>query len=418
MDTSRVKGSATAAILFFVAFIGYINNLLVVPLLKGMSENLGVGAHQLGYLVTVYGLVVGLVSVVAGPISDKYGRKRLILLFTLLTVITSVLFARSQSLVQLYVFRTLNALTAGPLLALALASVGDCFPMELRGKATGVVTSALFFSSIVGIPLALVLSKVPGLEWRAAFLLVGALSGVVFLAALLLPNRHQPTGQPLRFRPVLERYVGFFSQGNTLPLLLFFLCAYLAVGTFVTYYPAYLMTRRELTTDGLTLVYCTGGFFAFWATRLAGHLADRFNTLVMALLASAIIIITKLVVLNVPTTAETVTAIIVVITIFYMSSDAFRLTSMQTEAVKSVPAESRGAFFGLVSFLMAVGNSLGAAFGSLVLANGHRFSEQPERFAGYVVSCGVAIALILTSMGVLAVRLYRTGQRVHGSPGF
>src|SRR5262249_61045957 len=100
----------------------------------------------------------------------------------------------------------------GGLGAVAIMTViGDLFPPEKRGRATGAITSAFAVASIVGLPLGLVLA-----EWYgrgAPFIALAVLSGVIWLvAALRLP----PVREHLRHarRHPLPEFIAVVHEGH------------------------------------------------------------------------------------------------------------------------------------------------------------------------------------------------------------
>ena len=56
--------------------------MIITPILPQIGEELGIGESRLGTLVSAYSIMVGLFALVAGPVSDKIGRRRILLLGT------------------------------------------------------------------------------------------------------------------------------------------------------------------------------------------------------------------------------------------------------------------------------------------------------------------------------------------------
>ncbi len=357
-------------LLFLVSFIGYFNNLIIGPLLNNMAFDLKVSVSNLGFLVTLYGLVAGFISLIIGPFSDKFGRKKTIVLFAALTAGTSLLFSFSWDLKTLFIFRFLNAMTAGPLIFCAIASVGDYIPAEKRGTVTGIVTSSMFIGTIVGVPMALLLLKHPVLNWRASFYLISFIAILTsLLVAFLLPrNKAAKTNSVISLKGILKNYFSFFKDKKYLGFVTIFLLVSFSIGIFITYFPTYLLNNRKLSLDNLILIYAIGGIFALFFNLIAGRLSDKKNRKLLVITGSLIIAGMMVAIIHVATTPSTLFITVLIISIFYMSAEAFRLTPLQTEALIIVPLEFRGFFIGTIAFLIAGGTSLGAAFGSFLLS--------------------------------------------------
>lgn len=397
-----VRERLVVPVLFLVAFVSYANNLMVAPLMTDMAADYGVEVSRLGLLITVYGLIVGAISLVAGSLSDRYGRRRTIIVCSLLAAVTTVLFTAARDLSELYALRVLNALTTGPLLACAYAAIGDFVAPERRGRATGFVTSALFMSTIVGVPIALLLNQVQGLDWRAAFHGIALLSVLACLGAAVLPRPASAGGGRIDLAALVRGYLAVLSDSRLVGFILVFLLVYVGNGMYITYYPSYLVLERELSTSALAVVYLAGGVCAYAATHWAGRIADRVDRRRMATVASATLAASMIGILYVPTSAATIMWAAIGSAIVYMSSEGFRLTALQTEAIGLAEAERRGTFMGLIASAIAVGTSVGAASGSVLLG---RFAPATgaERLIGYDYDTFAAIVFMALSLLLLHV---------------
>ncbi len=388
-------------VLFLVAFVSYANNLMVAPLMTNMAADFHVEVSQLGLLITVYGLIVGAISLIAGSLSDRYGRRRTIIVCSVLAALTTVLFAASRNLAELYALRVINAVATGPLLACAYAAIGDFVAPERRGRATGFVTSALFMSTIVGVPVALMLNQVQGLDWRAAFYGIALLSVLACLGAATLPRGEQ-AARRINVSGLLRGYIAVLRDSRLAGFILVFLLVYIGNGMYITYYPSYLILERSLSTPALAIVYLAGGICAYTATHWAGRVADRVDRRRMATIASFTLAVSMIGILYVPTTAATIMWAAIASAIIYMSSEGFRLTALQTEAIGLAEPERRGTFMGLIATAIAVGTSIGAAGGSFLLAQfAPTGAISVERMAGYQYDTFAAIAVMVLSLAQL-----------------
>ena len=85
-----------------------------------------------------------------GRLSDVYGRKGFYVAGTAVFLIGSMLSGLSQTIDQLIVFRAVQGLGGGVMMALAFVTVGDLFPPAERGKYQGVVAAVFGLSSVIG----------------------------------------------------------------------------------------------------------------------------------------------------------------------------------------------------------------------------------------------------------------------------
>src|SRR5262249_5345326 len=141
----RVSGKkgfkwSVALILFGVLFLGVSDTQLVGPLLPAIAEDLNTTAGHAGIIVTTYSLAAAAFALVVGPLSDRVGRKRVLVSGLALFTAASFLTYHVSSFNALVIVRTLTGFAAGTLSTCALSFAGDYYPYEQRGRAMGVLS--------------------------------------------------------------------------------------------------------------------------------------------------------------------------------------------------------------------------------------------------------------------------------------
>lgn len=146
------------------------------------------GLDKLSWVVTAYLLTTTLSTPLYGKISDLYGRKKIFQIAIVIFLIGSALSGLSQNMVELIVFRAVQGLGGGGLMALAMAIIGDIVSPRERGRYQGYFGGVFALASIGG-PLAGGFF-VDNLSWRWIFYInipVGILALVITSAVLRLP---------------------------------------------------------------------------------------------------------------------------------------------------------------------------------------------------------------------------------------
>jgi predicted MFS family arabinose efflux permease len=411
-----------AYFLFPTIFIAYLSNLMITPLFKNMATDLSVGIENLGSLVTIYGITAGSIALFAGPVSDKFGRKPVMVAASIGTAVFSLLFALSWSFPTLILFRVLTAIMAGPLMGCALASIPDYIDAHNRGRAVGLMTSAVYMASIVGVPVGLTLAGSNPQHWRWAFFLI-VLLAVITAVALIVGLPHKAAANPqLKLHPaaIVKGYLNALSNAGRRHMCLTYACVYFAHGMYITYYPSYLMVNRSLSIKGLSLLFMCGGLLAFTCTFIAGRIAKQAHRREIFLAATCMLCAAMLAILVLPADASTIFLTALPVGLAYMGSDAFRLTSLQMEALDHADAATRGAFMGLLSFVTAASISAGAAFGGAFLAYAKQAwpahqtptveaIAHPHYLHGYDLLSYIAMGVMLMAVFLL----YRSRQISH-----
>jgi len=113
---------------------------LYLPALPSMSEQLNCSVALVNLSLVVFFIFVSTSSIVWGPLSDKYGRKRILLIGVPLYTLSSVFCVLSQDVFQLIAARILQAIGGGAAMAVNLAIIKDVFPGKKREGTLAFVT--------------------------------------------------------------------------------------------------------------------------------------------------------------------------------------------------------------------------------------------------------------------------------------
>ncbi len=113
---------------------------LYLPALPSMTEQLNCSVAWVTASLIVFFIFLSTSSVLWGPLSDKYGRKRILLIGVPLYIISSIFCVVSQNVIQLIIARIFQAIGAGASMAVNLAIVKDVFPGKKRERTLAFVT--------------------------------------------------------------------------------------------------------------------------------------------------------------------------------------------------------------------------------------------------------------------------------------
>ena len=115
--------------------------MIIAPILPQIGDDLGIADAALGTLVSVYSLMVGIFAILSGPVSDRIGRRRILLVGCGAMTVALILHTLVSDYASFLTVRMFAGMAGGMLSGAAVSYIGDYFPYERRGWATGWVMS-------------------------------------------------------------------------------------------------------------------------------------------------------------------------------------------------------------------------------------------------------------------------------------
>lgn len=173
-------------------FLDLVGFGIVIPLLPYYAETYGASPWQVTLLMAVYSLSQFLLAPVWGNLSDRHGRRPVLLASIAATALFLTGFALSESLVLLFVFRALHGAAAANI-STAQAIVADVTPPEKRAMGMGLIGAAFGVGFTVGPWLG---GELAPYGYEVPILLAAGLSAVNFvLAFFMLPETRKEGGK-------------------------------------------------------------------------------------------------------------------------------------------------------------------------------------------------------------------------------
>ncbi|MET1042709.1 MAG: multidrug effflux MFS transporter [Microbacteriaceae bacterium] len=264
-------------LLLLLTVFGPISMDLYLPALPALTAELGAvtSVAQLTITACLIGLAAG--QLVAGPLSDRFGRRGILLTGIIAYIATSLLCALSPTVELLIVARFVQGLAGGVGIVIAQAAGRDIFTGPALIRFYGRLTVIGGFAAIVGPLLGGVLNTVT--DWRGLFVFLAAIGAGILIVTLSVFRETLPFdqrtgggfGQTIRdFRTLLtdRLFLGAVLNQGFMYAALF---AYLSGATFV------LQDIYGLSPLGYALAFGlnSAGFMVFGY--LAGRAAERWS---------------------------------------------------------------------------------------------------------------------------------------------
>jgi predicted MFS family arabinose efflux permease len=357
--------------LWLLVFSSASQTMIIAPILPLIGDELGIPDAALGTLISAYSLMVGVFAILAGPVSDRIGRRRILLLGCVGMTAALVLHIFAVDYVSFLLVRVLAGSAGGVLSGAAVSYIGDAFPYSRRGWATGWVMSGAAFGQIVGIPLGVVMAA----RWGVSSPFYGFAATMAVTVLLLYFGVPQPpvgrSNHPLTVARAARDYVAMLRRPEVRSGAAAFFLMFLGVSVFVIYLPTWLEREIGATGDEIALMFLVGGIANVITGPQAGRLSDKIGRKRIILLACIGLSIVMLL------TVVLVRSLVSAYVLFFLTMVlvAMRVSPFSALLTALVQDERRGSLMSLTVALGQMGFALGGAIAGPLYAGVGYFSN-------------------------------------------
>ncbi len=186
--------------LFFTMVVVMIGFGIIIPIMPFYVEHFGAGGTEMGAMIAIFSIMQFLSSPFWGDMSDRYGRKRILMIGVIGNALSLLVIGLAQSFWVLFASRAVEGLLSSATLPTVMAYISDSTSEEERGGGMGVIGAAMGVGMVIG----------PGIGgWLGS----GSLSTPFFLASTMsflsllliwfvlpesLPKEHRLSGTKAR----------------------------------------------------------------------------------------------------------------------------------------------------------------------------------------------------------------------------
>lgn len=345
--------------------------MIVAPILKGIGEALAVEQALLGTLVTAYAVFLSVFALITGPISDRLGRRTVLLMGSGSMAVMLYLHGLADSYASLLTVRAMAGASGGMLSGAAVAYVGDYFPYHRRGWANGWVMSGIAFGQIVGIPIGTLIADAMGFRWP--FLLFGiVMTCSTFMIWRFVPQPDvELDPQPLSVARAVRNYGRLLQNSEILAGTAAYFLMFFSVGLYIIYLPTWLEETIGVGGEAIASLFFVGGIANVVAGPAAGRLSDTIGRKPIIILScvglgAAMLLTTVL-----------VTSMWIAYILFgtAMVLVGMRISPLQSLMSELVTAERRGILMSMAVGIGQVGIGISGAVAGFVYTGAGFFSS-------------------------------------------
>jgi predicted MFS family arabinose efflux permease len=266
-----------------------LDRWIIAPLLPAMARDLHLNYQDQGIIVGILGVAWGVFAVVGGGLSDRFGRRRVLVPAIVAFSLLSGLNGLASGLAGLLVIRALMGVSEGSFCPTSFATTNDASKPTRRGFNLGIQQSTFpLFGLALGPILATQLMRV--MTWRWVFALV-AVPGLVLAVLLWRTIREPKVGSPTDEQ---RASLGDIMKHRNVALgMLALFCAMSGIFTVSAMVPSYLIDYTKLSPTQMGQVTSAIGFGGFLGQLVlpgASDLIGRKSTAVIGFLVGAVFI--------------------------------------------------------------------------------------------------------------------------------
>lgn len=387
--TSRIDKKIFGT-LFFSIFAAVTGVGIVVPLLPVYAHNLGAGGLAIGFIFGSFALSRTFFLPYFGRLSDRKGRKRLIVIGLFSYACLSLAFILAQNVTALVAVRFFQGIASSMMMPAIQAYVGDITPQGREGFTMGFFNMSIFFGLSLGPVLGGSIKDIWGLD--ASFLSMGVLSLVgFFLSISFLPPSHdemilKKNRSPLPWKALLQ-------DREIIGLFCFRLNYTACIGILWGFLPVFADTQFALSSANIGFLVMLGVFISGIIHLPMGYVADRINRRMMIvfgglLVAGGMIYFTR---------SGSLADLVIASILFGLGGGISMPAHMAIAVFKGNKSDAMGSLMGLMTMAHSLGMLMGSSFAGLMMD----IADLRDAFSlGAVISfVGVLIFFALTRPG-------------------
>lgn len=198
----NLKFKRVLPVLFMIMFLVMVGFGIIIPVLPFYAEEMGASPTELGLLMAVYSLMQFFFAPMWGRISDRIGRKPVIMIGIFGLSLSFFLMGLSAEVWMLFVARIIGGVLSAANMPTVMAYVADITSEEDRGKGMGIVGAATGLGFIFGPAIGGVFTNI---SLRAPFYIAGVLSLITLIFVMLLLKESLQLGSEERKKMIEKR---------------------------------------------------------------------------------------------------------------------------------------------------------------------------------------------------------------------
>jgi predicted MFS family arabinose efflux permease len=381
-----------------IAFANSLSFTILIPILYLYGRQFGLTDFQTSLLFSIYAIAQFFATPVIGKLSDRFGRKPMLILSLAGTVIANFLAGTATTVSILFLARFLDGITGGNA-SVAQAVISDVTTVENRAKGFGIYGATFGLGFVLGPAISLLAQQI---SLGAGFLVSSAIAAIaLFLTIFFLPETLKT--QPKEDHKIFDLGLSTLITGLTIPKIGILLIINFLIGTtfavFTFAFQPYFLKVLGQDNKALTLMFFAFGVLGVIMQLQGIKILTRKFSLVKILLFAILIRSLSFTLMPIVPNIVYFVGISIVFSIFNSLVQPMITTLISVNA----KPEEQGTVLGLNSSYLNVSNGLGPIAAGLIVNQ-----NNPVTYSYPLYVAGALTFLVL---------LFAIAQRKQYAPG-
>ncbi|WP_338533309.1 MFS transporter [Paenibacillus peoriae] len=349
-------------ILMLNLFIALLGQGMVIPILPEYLKQFNAAGAAAGYLIAAFGAAQFIFSPLGGQLSDRWGRKSMIITGLFLTVISDLMFAVSTTLPLLYIARFIGGIGIGLMVPSNMAYVADITTSETRAKGMGYLGASMNLGMVLGPGLGGMIAE---FGIRVPYFFAGGLGLVATLLSLYMPEtlpkeKRKPASQWVRREPIRNQILNSFRTSYFRYLLLILIMT-LGLMNYETVYALFVERKYGFDATKISMIITVGAIIGIvvqiWLLDYLIKRLGEMKLIRLSLIMTAIALLLMIIKINL--------GYLLAVSALFFAFNAFLRPTVSTMIANSA-GDRQGYAAGLNTTYTSLGNILGPILAGLM----------------------------------------------------
>ncbi|KAF6576344.1 MFS transporter [Paenibacillus polymyxa] len=349
-------------ILMLNLFIALLGQGMVIPILPEYLKQFNAAGAAAGYLIAAFGAAQFIFSPLGGQLSDRWGRKSMIITGLFLTVISDLMFAVSTTLPLLYIARFIGGIGIGLMVPSNMAYVADITTSETRAKGMGYLGASMNLGMVLGPGLGGMIAE---FGIRVPYFFAGGLGLVATLLSLYMPEtlpkeKRKTASQWVRREPIRNQILNSFRTSYFRYLLLILIMT-LGLMNYETVYALFVERKYGFDATKISMIITVGAIIGIvvqiWLLDYLIKRLGEMKLIRLSLIMTAIALLLMIIKINL--------GYLLAVSALFFAFNAFLRPTVSTMIANSA-GDRQGYAAGLNTTYTSLGNILGPILAGLL----------------------------------------------------